>query len=137
MIMRNLVIIIAALMAFSCGNSQQGGAVAQERAQAAVQIKNFKVEQFKELLKDTSVVLLDVRTPQEFAQGHIEGAMNIDVKDSLFVQNVLAGIPKGAKVAVYCRSGRRSMDAAGKMCAQGYEVVNLQGGILAWEAVGK
>ena len=95
------------------------------------------VEQFGELIKDTTVVLLDVRTPQEFAQGCIEGALNIDVKDSLFIKNVQAAIPAGAKVAVYCRSGRRSMMAAEQMLEKGYVPVNLDGGILAWQEAAK
>lgn len=104
---------------------------------AAPVIGNLNVEQFGELIKDTTVVLLDVRTPQEFAQGCIEGALNIDVKDSLFIKNVQAAIPAGAKVAVYCRSGRRSMMAAEQMLEKGYVPVNLDGGILAWQEAAK
>ena len=63
--------------------------------------------------------------------------MNIDVKDSLFINNVQAAIPAGAKVAVYCRSGRRSLTAAGQMVEKGYDVVNLEGGFLAWEEAQK
>ncbi len=123
--MKFLAFILAAFLMISCAN------------QHVAQIENFNVEQFKELLKDTTIVLLDVRTPEEFGQGHIPGALNIDVKDSLFVQNVLDQVAEHAKVAVYCRSGRRSLTAADKLCAQGYDVVNLEGGFLAWEAVGK
>ena len=140
--MKFLTFILAALLVVSCGNQQQGKREAQEKkteatAQSVSQIENFNVEQFKELLKDTTVVLLDVRTPEEFGQGHIPGALNIDVKDSLFVQNVLDQVAEHAKVAVYCRSGRRSLTAADKLSAEGYDVVNLEGGFLAWEAVGK
>ena len=85
------------------------------------------------VLGDSSVVLLDVRTPQEFAQGHIVGAINIDVKDSLFISNVQRQVAPGSRVAVYCRSGRRSMSAAQQMVEKGYDVVNLKGGFLAWE----
>lgn len=100
-------------------------------------LENMGTAPFAELIKDTAVVLLDVRTPEEFAAGHIEGALNIDVKDSLFISNVQAQIAQGSKVAVYCRSGRRSLTAAGQMVEKGYDVVNLEGGFLAWEEAQK
>lgn len=90
------------------------------------------VEQFKGAIKNPQIKLVDVRTPAEYAQGHIDGALNIDVKDTLFLQKAVDALPAGSKVAVYCRSGKRSADAAGKLEAQGYDVVNLDGGILAW-----
>ena len=120
----------------SCANNAQQNNVEQQMSAAPV-IGNLNVEQFGELIKDTTVVLLDVRTPQEFAQGCIEGALNIDVKDSLFITKVQAAIPAGAKVAVYCRSGRRSMMAAEQMLEKGYVPVNLDGGILAWQEAAK
>jgi len=61
------------------------------------------------------------------------GAINIDVKDSLFISNVQRQVAPGSRVAVYCRSGRRSMSAAQQMVEKGYDVVNLKGGFLAWE----
>ena len=130
--------LLAIVLAFavSCGSNPQQNNVEQQEA-AAPQVENYNVEQFGELIKDTTVVLLDVRTPQEFAEGCIEGALNIDVKDSLFMNNVQAAIPAGAKVAVYCRSGRRSMMAAEQMVEKGYVLVNLEGGILAWQEAAK
>ena len=91
------------------------------------------VAQFKELIKDTSYVLVDVRTPGEFKQGHIEGALNIDYKDPQFVGNAKNALNPQSKVAVYCRSGRRSAAAAELLQEQGYSVVNLDGGFLGWE----
>ena len=129
-----LMALMAALLV-ACGAPKQKEAAQQPAAE--IKIENFNVEQFGELIKDTTVVLLDVRTPEEFAQGCIDGAMNIDVKDSLFIQNVQAAIPAGAKVAVYCRSGRRSMAAAEQMLEKGYVPVNLEGGILAWQEAEK
>ena len=128
-----LALMVALLVA--CGAPKQKEAAQQPAAE--LKIENINVEQFGELIKDTTVVLLDVRTPEEFAQGCIEGALNIDVKDSLFIQNVQTAIPAGAKVAVYCRSGRRSMMAAEQMLEKGYVPVNLEGGILAWQEAAK
>ncbi len=90
------------------------------------------VAQFKEAIKTPDIKLVDVRTPAEYAQGHIEGALNIDVKDAEFLQNASAVLPAGSRVAVYCKSGKRSADAAEKLQAQGYDVINLDGGFLAW-----
>ena len=73
------------------------------------------VAQFKEIIKDPSIVLVDVRTPAEYAQGHIDNALNLNVWDSLFVENAVNAIPAGKKVAVYCKSGKRSADAANKL----------------------
>ena len=99
----------------------------------AGKLKSVEKAEFAQIIGDGSVVLLDVRTPQEFSEGHIEGAMNIDVKDSLFISNVQRQVAPGSRVAVYCRSGRRSMSAARQMVEKGYDVVNLKGGFLAWE----
>lgn len=99
----------------------------------AGKLKSVEKAEFAQIIGDGSVVLLDVRTPQEFSEGHIEGAVNIDVKDSLFISNVQSQIAPGSRVAVYCRSGRRSMSAARQMVENGYDVVNLEGGFLAWE----
>lgn len=71
--------------------------------------------------------LLDVRTPEEFASGHVEGAMNIPVQ-------VLGGrvkdVPKG-RVVVYCRSGGRSASAAALLKQAGFEVLDI-GPMSAW-----
>ena len=72
--------------------------------------KNYEdvdVKQFAEIIADTSVVVLDVRTADEFAEGHIARAVNIDVKQSDFTDKAKATLPKGKTIAVYCRSGRR------------------------------
>ena len=133
--MNRFLLAMAAFLLVACGSPKQNEAVEQPAVQ--LEIENFNVQQFGELIKDTTVVLLDVRTPEEFAQGCIEGALNINVKDSLFIENVQAAIPAGAKVAVYCRSGRRSMTAAQQMLEKGYAPVNLEGGILAWQEAAK
>ncbi len=95
--------------------------------------ENTDVNAFAELIRDSTVVLLDVRTPSEFANGHIEGALNIDQKQDDFVEKVKAAIPTDKKIAVYCRSGRRSANAAGRLADVGYKCVNLNGGIIAWK----
>ena len=90
-------------------------------------------EEFAELIADSNVVILDVRKADEFAEGHIKGAILIDQFKSDFIELAKAKLPKDKTTAVYCRSGRRSANAAGKLADVGYKCVNLKGGILAWK----
>lgn len=94
---------------------------------------NYDVKEFAELITDSNVVILDVRKADEFAEGHIKGAVLIDQFQSDFVEQAKAKLPIDKTIAIYCRSGRRSANAAGKLADIGYKCVNLKGGILAWK----
>ena len=98
--------------------------------------ENADSEGFAELITKPDVVLLDVRTADEFKEGHIENALNIDVKQDDFMEKAKA-LPKDKTIAVYCRSGKRSANAADKLASEGYKVVNLLGGIIAWKDGGR
>ena len=81
-----------------------------------------------------AIQLIDVRTPEEFAQGHIAGAINVplDTFDPAALPD-----PQGAERVLYCRSDRRSGIAAEKLAdATGRNAIHLEGGILAWDAAG-
>lgn len=67
-------------------------------------------------------LLLDVRTPGEFSEGHVEGALNIPVQD---LGNRIGEIAKGREVVVYCRSGGRSAVAAQMLCGRGHAVLDV------------
>ena len=95
--------------------------------------ENTDVQGFTELITDSNVVVLDVRTAAEFAEGHIKGAILIDQGQSDFVEKARTTLPMEKKIAVYCRSGRRSANAAGKLADVGYKCINLKGGIIAWK----
>ena len=99
--------------------------------------ENVDVQGFSELIGNPGVVLLDVRTASEYAEGHIAGAILIDQGQSDFIEKVKSSLPKDKKIAIYCRSGRRSASAAGRLAAEGYQCVNLKGGIIAWKDEGK
>jgi rhodanese-related sulfurtransferase len=74
--------------------------------------------------------LLDVRQPEEFAQGHIQGAVLMPLGS---LPNSYRQMPKGVKLVVYCRSGHRSAQAVSFLRAQGYDkAVSLSGGYTAW-----
>ena len=97
-------------------------------------IKTLGADEFAEVMTQKDVRLIDVRTAEEYAEGHLFGAENIDVKDTLFAERI-KGID--GEVAVYCRGGRRSLKAAEQLAAGGCTVYNLDGGILAWQKAGK
>ena len=102
-------------------------------------INNVGVKDFAKAINDTAhVILVDVRTAKEFAEGHIAGAVNIDIKQPDFEQSSQWLVSdEGVQVAVYCRSGRRSMQAAESLSQRGARVLNLDGGIIAWQREGK
>lgn len=83
--------------------------------------------------KDANLVVLDVRTPEEFAAGHIPGALNIPHDQLPNRLTELAGA-KSKDVVVYCRSGRRSAMAQETLSAQGFKsVLHLEGDMLKWQ----
>lgn len=91
-----------------------------------------EVSEFKKFTTITNKHLLDVRTPQEYAQGHIEGAVNIDYFSKDF-KSELEKLDKTIPVYVYCRSGGRSVKVMQIMQEMGFVTVyNLQGGFLTW-----
>lgn len=89
--------------------------------------------EFEKEINTDSVQLLDVRTPQEYTEGHIDGAINIDIQSDNFQRIAEKELSKDSTVFVYCRSGRRSLDAAERLTKLGYKVVNLKGGIIEWK----
>lgn len=103
---------------------------AQSAASGAYQ--NIDVAEFAKMMKGSNVVVLDVRTPQETAQGKIKGAKEINIFDPNFNQKIEA-LDKGKTYLVYCRSGNRSARACSMMANQGFEnLYNLKGGYTAW-----
>jgi phage shock protein E len=82
---------------------------------------------------DAEHFLLDVRTPEEFAGGHIAGAVNISVAE---LPQRLSEVPQDMTVVVYCRSGNRSQTASEILSQAGYNSIYDLGGIIAWEAAG-
>lgn len=83
------------------------------------------------------MVRLDVRTSAEFAEGHIENTINIDVLKSDFEEKATAVLPKDKTIAVNCRSGKRSKTAAGILVKNGYKVIELAEGYTGWTNAGK
>ena len=98
--------------------------------------QSVEVDEFDNIIKSGDVLLVDVRTASEYASGHIDGALNIDVQQSDFKQKATM-LPADKTIAVYCRSGRRSKKAASILADSSYKVVELNNGIKGWTAAGK
>jgi rhodanese-related sulfurtransferase len=93
-------------------------------------------KEFSEVISDPSVVILDVRTPQEFAEGHLANAINIDFQSGNFEQEI-ASLDKSKTYAVYCRSSNRSGEAVKVMADAGFtSMYDMDGGIIDWQAAG-
>ncbi len=93
---------------------------------------NLNVSEFSQKITEPGVIIVDVRTPEEFASGHIEGALNIDFNSGNFA-NEITRLNPSETYAVYCRSGSRSGQAASIMHEAGFhDVSNLNGGVIDW-----
>lgn len=124
--MKVISIFIAAavvLIAVSCLSPKKG-------------YRSVTAEEFSDIISDDpEVQILDVRTPAEYAEGHIYNAINVDVKSAQFEKQVEVAVSKEHLVAVYCRSGRRSKTAADFLVSKGYEVVDLNNGFNEWQSL--
>lgn len=85
---------------------------------------------------DDSAVMIDVREPHEFAAGHAPGAILIPLGELPYRLDELPDTGE-APVTVTCRSGNRSARAVAWLTRQGFDVVNMEGGMLSWVAAGK
>lgn len=102
----------------------------------AVKYTTLTPQKFAEALKSDSVFLIDVRHADEYAAGHIKGAVNIDVMQSDFMNKAQDLLPKNQEIAVYCGTGKRSGMASDELSAAGYDIINLGGGLEAWQQAG-
>jgi rhodanese-related sulfurtransferase len=125
--MKKLLFFLLVLSSLSC-------------TQTAVQAQSGKLNaaEFESILsKDKTVQLVDVRTPEEYAAGHIEGARLIDFYDTDFAARI-GKLDKSKPVMVYCAAGGRSASAAEQLNKMGFKkVYDLTGGMRAWRAAGK
>src|SRR5699024_2084468 len=100
----------------------------------AAAIREVSAEQFSKLLLLDEVQLLDVRTPEEYAEGHIKGSTLINIKDTDLAEKI-ESLDKTRPVLVYCRSGKRIMTAAKILDEAGFsKVISLKSGIIDWNA---
>ena len=96
------------------------------------EIRTVDAKQFKVEIENPDVQLVDVRANDLYLEGHIPGAVNIALESPDFLSQIET-LDKNNTVAVYCRGGRQSKEAAEKLSAAGFKVVELEGGILTWD----
>ena len=115
----------------SCGQKQNEKSSDQD---SASKISLISPEDLNKVNKD--IILIDVRTPGEYASGHVENSVNIDFRASNF-KELIGELDKNQDVYVYCKVGGRSGSAARMMEDMGFKkVYDLKGGIIAWEKEG-
>ena len=118
---RFLSLVLAALLLTGCAAPAASGSFRQVSAQEAMDLME----------KEKEYIILDVRTPEEYAQAHIPGAINIP-NETISDQPPEQLPDKEALILVYCRSGNRSKQASRKLAAMGYTSVVEFGGINSW-----
>lgn len=141
--------LTAALVVASCGGSSEPAAEAEEPAAGAEVDEDVAAGAPSGLATITAadaasvidaappgLVVLDIRTPEEFAAGHLDGAVLVDFYEPDFSEQ-LAALDRDVPYVLYCRSGNRSGEALQIMDELGFASVgNVDGGILAWAAAG-
>ena len=126
--MKSKILILFALLSMASCTSVKS---------ARVNFRSLDVETFAKFIEKDDVYLVDVRTPEEYAEGFIPGSINIDVKKGH--EELATKLDPERPVALYCRSGRRS-EQAGWVLEKAFfkNVVDLKGGYKAWvEAFGE
>ncbi|MFC2007314.1 rhodanese-like domain-containing protein [Chloroflexota bacterium] len=132
---------ILALLAILIGLSAViGGCVGNDSTTGTQVIENISTQEASVFIRENKdnqhFIILDVRTPDEYASGHLENAINLDYYSATFRDEVNE-LDKQEKYLVYCRSGKRSEGALNIMKELGFrEVYNMLGGIVHWEAEG-
>ena len=123
--MRKLLLtMLSILFGFASGNAQNQN------------FRTLDVSDFETAIANDDIVRLDVRTAEEYAEGHISGAINIDVLKDDFLKRA-SELPKDKDIALYCRSGNRSKKAAKMLSDNGYRVIELGNGYNGWVKAGK
>lgn len=123
------IVVIGALIYLTNSNSSRVVSGNLDSGLQSVSSKDFSAE-----INDADArVLIDIRTPQEYAAGHLDNAINFDFYEPTFVQQ-LDQLDRNEPIAIYCRSGSRSSVTLQIMKEMGFtNVTELQGGILAWQ----
>jgi len=134
--MKNTYLLLSLFCILACQNPQSSSQNSTtSNTTESLTYDKIDVDEFAQKLASISnAQLVDVRTPEEFQQGHIEGANNIDFRQSDFEKNI-AQLNKDQAVLVYCKSGGRSGRSMKAFKNLGFvEVYDLNGGYNAWSA---
>ncbi len=130
--MKNLIFILALALAACSTASQKENSTDEAKVNEKLDVATFQTK----LKASPEAILVDVRTPEEFAEGNITGAQNIDFNAPDFEQKISA-LDKNKTYFVYCKAGTRSAKAVSKMSALGFtSLYCLDGGYMAWKEKG-
>ena len=120
---KSLFILMLSILGFMGCTAQNGSSIDSKEAYGLIKA-------------DSNIAILDVRTAKEFADGHVVGAVNIDVNQADFAQKI-DELDRSKTYIVYCRSGRRSRKAVGIMAAKGFKnLYNVSDGFVGWNKNG-
>ena len=132
--MKNIFLTLIAISFISCSTKQKEEKVATQEIQKEV-IELISVAQLQKI--DVSAQLIDVRTPEEYNDGYIKNAKNINFYEDNFMEE-MSKLNKTEPIYVYCKSGGRSGNASKKLKDAGFtKVYDLEGGFMKWESEGK
>mmetsp|Transcript_1586 Transcript_1586/g.5241 ORF Transcript_1586/g.5241 Transcript_1586/m.5241 type:complete len:147 (-) Transcript_1586:182-622(-) len=138
--LRNILILslFTSGMFISCAEAKKGDE-GQQNDQNKPSITHVDANAFESAIAgDENAVILDVRTPDEYADGHIKGAVNINYYDDDFAKQVASKLPKDKTVYVYCKAGGRSAKSCNILSKNGYtSLVDLKVGFDGWKDAGK
>lgn len=100
-------------------------------------VQVLDVSKYEKKMTQPDVQIVDVRTPEEFAEGHLENAINIDITADDF-DSKIAALDKEKPVMVYCKAGGRSAKASSRLNELGFKnISDLEGGIINWNSENK
>ena len=120
---KSLFILMLSILGFIGCTAQNGSSIDSKEAYGLIKA-------------DSNIAVLDVRTAKEFADGHVAGAVNIDVNQTDFAQKI-DQLDRSKTYIVYCRSGRRSRKAVGIIAAKGFKnLYNVSDGFVGWSKNG-
>lgn len=130
------LVLALGLGATACSGSEEGSLSITDGASATAAPEagsSLSPEDFAAAARIPGTVILDVRTPEEYAEGHLEGAVLIDLQDQAGFAEKVAALDPAGTYAVYCRSGNRSAVAMEQLAQRGFEsYYDLAGGIESW-----
>lgn len=134
--MHSLILVLCLSLGLGFVNVSSSRA-AEPAKPATTGSQKVQIDEFEKLKSMPNTIVLDVRTPEEFKAGHIEGAKNLDWKDSSFLKKAEA-LDKSKTYLVHCAAGFRSAQASEKLKAAGFQnVIDFTGGFSAWAKAGK
>lgn len=124
-----LLLLVVVTGLFFSGCADASGDKKPEAAAGYVKVTPVEAQKMRQ--ENPDLIVLDVRTPEEYAEKHIPGARLLP--NETISDQEIAGLEKEAALLVYCRTGRRSQQAANKLLALGYKhVYDMEGGITKW-----